>query len=447
MSENYRPISLTSVPCKLLEHIICRHMLTFLEEHRILTDLNHGFRASYSCESQLLITSHDLLSSFDKRIQTDIAILDFSKAFDTVPHNKLLYKLDQYGIRGALHEWVRNFLTKRTMSVVLEGESSRVVTVDSGVPQGTVMGPLLFLCHINDLPTRVKSQVRLFADDCLLYREIHSQQDHIVLQDDLKNLEKWASDWGMRFNAKKCYVMSTRNKSQRYYHLNDTVLKQVENNAYLGLQLSESLKWNTHINKSIKKANATVGFLRRNLRMCTESSKRTAYISLVRPTLEYGAIIWDPYQQTITNEIERVQRRAARFITGDNKSRHPGSITKMLGSLELAPLAERRRDQRLVYFHKIVSERIPSIKPNHYLTPKPPKRSIRTTKYADYKAENIVERYSANNTKAYTVPIVNTDQFKHSFFNRTVIDWNHLDEDTVSARTTEEFKNLLGRHH
>ena len=123
-----------------------------------------------------------------------MAILDFSKIFDTVPHKKLLHKLDQYGIRGPVRRWLTNFLTKRKMRVTLERESSQQVTVDSGVPQGTVLGPVLFLCHKSDLPDAVKSSVRLFADDCLLYREINSQNDHNKLQKDRENLEKWAEN-------------------------------------------------------------------------------------------------------------------------------------------------------------------------------------------------------------------------------------------------------------
>ena len=196
LPENYRPVSLTSVLSKLLEHIVCRHMLKHFERHNILTSLNHGFRAGYSCETQLAVTIEDLTTSFDRGTQTDIAILDFSKAFDTVPHNKLLHKLQAYGICGNLHTWIQSFLCNRHMKVVVEGESSNEVTVDSGVPQGTVLGPLLFLCHINDLPDAVKSQVRLFADDCLLYREVKSQSDHTILQQDLHNLENWASEWG-----------------------------------------------------------------------------------------------------------------------------------------------------------------------------------------------------------------------------------------------------------
>ena len=167
-ASNYRPISLTSVSCKILEHIIYTHIISHLESHKILTHLNHGFRAGYSTETQLITTVHDLLTSFDSGKQIDLAILDFSKAFDTVPHDRLLQKLDKYGIRGPLHDWLRSFLTERSMQVVVEGCSSNQTSVDSGVPQGTVLGPLLFLCHINDLPEVVKSQVRLFADDCLI---------------------------------------------------------------------------------------------------------------------------------------------------------------------------------------------------------------------------------------------------------------------------------------
>ena len=167
--------------CKVLEHIICRHLLNHLEKNNILTKLNHGFRSGFSCETQLLTTAFDLFNSFEREKQMDVAILDFSKAFDTVPHKKLLHKLSLYGITGPLHAWLSNFLTQRSMRVVIEGACSQSTTVDSGVPQGTVLSPTLFLCHINDLPSSVSSQVRLFADDCLLYREINTFKDHLTL--------------------------------------------------------------------------------------------------------------------------------------------------------------------------------------------------------------------------------------------------------------------------
>ena len=444
LPENYRPISLTSVISKLLEHIICHSMLNHFDENNILTDLNHGFRSGYSCETQLLITANDLLQTQNKNQQTDLAILDFSKAFDTVPHNKLIHKLSSYGIQGPLLTWLTNFLTQRRMKVVLEGEHSEETDVKSGVPQGTVLGPLLFLVHINDLPTRVKSQVRLFADDCLLYRAIKSARDHITLQEDLLALQTWASDWGMRFNAKKCYILSINNKSSHFYTLNNTTLQQVTSNPYLGITISQDLKWSQHIAKTANKANSTLGLLRRNLKFCPKEAKRTAYLSMIRSTLEYGAVVWDPYKEEDIKRLERVQKRGVRFITGDYKSRTTGCVTEMLANEKLEPLKHRRRHLRLALLFKIIEEKIPALPPADFLTPKPQtRRKIKPTYYPDHVTTNIVTNQAHNNTRPYTVPRGRTDQYKHSFFVQTVLDWNHLDNTTVTCSTVEAFRSRL----
>ena len=191
---NYRPVPLTCITCKLFEHIICRHVLDHLEQHKILTDLQHGFRSGRSCETQLITTFQDIAEMYDKKgSRIDIAVLDFSKAFDTVPHDGLLSKLKHYGIDKNIWQWISNFLKKRKQCVVVDGVSSGLVDVDSGVPQGTVLGPILFLLHINDLPSIVSSKVRLFADDCLIYRQIKSNNDQIELQRDLNLLESWGA--------------------------------------------------------------------------------------------------------------------------------------------------------------------------------------------------------------------------------------------------------------
>ena len=174
VAANYRPVSLTSVACKLMEHIICSHIHAHLKENKLLTDAQHGFRKNHSCESQLLLTLDDFYTSFDSSNQTDVGILDFSRAFDTVPHQRLLGKLAHYGVQGPINKWIESFLTGRSMQVVVDGESSKPATVTSGVPQGTVLGPLLFLLYINDMPDVLTegTSVRLFADDSLIYREI-----------------------------------------------------------------------------------------------------------------------------------------------------------------------------------------------------------------------------------------------------------------------------------
>ena len=168
---NYRPVSLTCICCKTLEHIIVSNINKHLAFESILADCQHGFRSQRSCETQLVQFFHDLVSNLDRALnrnhrQTDVIIMDFAKAFDKVPHRRLLYKLDYYGIRGSTHNWITSWLSGRFQKVVLDGQASDPVPVLSGVPQGSVLGPVLFLIFINDLPENIRSSVRLFADDC-----------------------------------------------------------------------------------------------------------------------------------------------------------------------------------------------------------------------------------------------------------------------------------------
>ena len=187
---NYRPVSLTSIPCKMLEHIIHTNIMRHLEQYKVLNDEQHGFRRGRSCETQLALSVNDLAKVLGRQSQADVVIMDFSKTFDLVPHQRLLSKLCHYGITGKLHNWMQNFLTMRTQQVVLEGVSSSSITVTSGVPQWMVLGPLLFILYLNDLPEGISSQVRLLADDCILYREINTLIDCQDLQKDINTLCK-----------------------------------------------------------------------------------------------------------------------------------------------------------------------------------------------------------------------------------------------------------------
>ena len=196
-----------------MEHILHSSIMQHLEYYNILTDHQHGFRKNRSCESQLILCIDDLAKCVDDHGQTDAILLDFSKAFDKVSHSRLLLKLQHYGIRNCTLDWIGDFLSCRSQRVVLDGQSSSDILVSSGVPQGTVLGPLLFLVYINDLPNRVSSTVRLFADDCLLYRRIHDTQDTKTLQADLDRLQEWEADWLMEFNPTKCEVITISKKS------------------------------------------------------------------------------------------------------------------------------------------------------------------------------------------------------------------------------------------
>ena len=241
---NYRPVSLTSLCCKLLEHFIVSKTVNHLERYNILDDCQHGFRAKRSCETQILTLYHELAASLDKKIQTDMIILDFSKAFDRVPHQRLLKKVHHYGIRGTTYQWISSFLNSRTQQVLVEGQSSEKVPVVSGVPQGSVLGPVLFLIFINDLPEDINSRTRVFADDCILYRQISSENDQQLLQEDLDRLATWEKTWGMEFHPQKCSVMRiSRARTPRtfQYHLKDVPLAEEQSSKYLGVDLQSNL--------------------------------------------------------------------------------------------------------------------------------------------------------------------------------------------------------------
>ena len=361
-------MSLTSVCCKVLEHVICKHIRNHLDKYNIITNLQHGFRSKHSCESQLLITADDILKQFDrKRSQIDVIILDFSKAFDKVSHKLLISKLNQMGITGNIQQWIHAFLSNRTQKVVVNGEFSTSAPVTSGVPQGTVLGPLLFLCYINDLPNCVCSQVRLFADDCLLYRSVKTVSDAAILQTDLTALEHWASKWKMHFNPIKCYVMRySRVKTPigTPYTLCNHVLEVHTTNPYLGVLLSDDGKWGPHINAICNKANSTLGFLRRNLYNCPQQLKDTAYKALVRSKLEYASSVWSPHLAKDIKLLERIQHRAARFVCRNYDWNN--SVTDMLKNLKWDTLEQRRIDNSLFMLFKIVNKDI-SIDINEHL--------------------------------------------------------------------------------
>ena len=298
-------------------------------------------------------------------------ILDFSKAFDKVPHKRLLCKLENYGIRGPTWEWISSFLSNRMQQVTLDGEVSSPLPVVSGVPQGSVLGPLLFLIFINDLPSVANSKTRLFADDCILYRSIRNRQDCITLQNDLNNLAEWEKSWGMQFHPEKCNSLSvTRSHSpiKHDYILKGHKLESVETAKYLhvGVTLSNNMKWDTHINNISNKASKILGFLKRNLQIKNEETKSLAYKSMVRSNLEYCSSVWSPNTKTLKDKLENVQRRAARYVT--NRYHNTSSVSSMIEHLKWPTLEQRRNINRITMFYKI-THNIVAINPTLYLIP------------------------------------------------------------------------------
>ena len=238
--------------------------------------------------------------------------------------------------------------------------------------------------------------------------------------------------------------MSSQSPYYLFYSLDNCILNNVPSNPYLGLEISHDLKWHSHVNNITSKASRTLGFLQRNLQHCTKDCRRTAYLSLVRSTLEYGSIIWDSHYKCDIDKLERIQNRAARFIKKDYHSKDPGCMTNMLKELELPSLQERRKQLRLIFMFKVVEGLVPAMPSDQLFKPRNTnKRHIKTRKFENCVSNNLVERSATNNSKPYVVPRSFTDQFRNSFFVRTVNDWNQLEEDCVTSTTIEQFKKRI----
>ena len=412
---NYRPISLTCIACKLLEHTIVSAIMKHSNAHNILKSNQHGFREKRSCETQLLEFTSDIANNMKDGKQTDVLVMDFSKAFDKVGHGKLLHKLSHYGVGGRTHAWIGAFLSGRTQEVVVEGRHSNRVPVTSGVPQGSVLGPCLFLHYINDLPEGIESSVRLFADDTIVYHTIENQDDANTLQSDLNRLGEWEKKWQMEFHPHKCQVLTITNKKNTINHnytLHGHPLEHVSEAKYLGVTIKKDMNWNQHINNTTTKANSALGFLRRNLRINSIQVKQQAYTTYVRPIAEYASTVWDPYRAYQQHQIEMVQRRAARFVC--NRYRRTSSVGDMLGGLQWQSLLERRAAARLVMFYKMYNGLVATV-PSLFLIPRP-------------------------DSPKYYVPHSRIDIHAYSFFPRTVRVWNRLSEPTMLAPSLAAFK-------
>ena len=247
--------------------------------------------------------------------------MDFSKAFDKVGHRRLLTKLQGYGVTGKMNSWIQNWLVDRTQVVVIDGEQSGPVPVTSGVPQGSVLGPCLFLFFINDMAEQLQSTVRLFADDTIAYLAVDSQCDAMALQHDLDVLAEWEQTWQMEFHPDKCQELRVTNKypqniTQHDYILHGHTLSIVDDVKYLGLTVSSNLRWDTQIAKATANANSAMAVLRWNVWVSSKVIISSVYSALVRPHVEYRSAVWDPHTKEQTQRVEMVQRWAAHWVCG-----------------------------------------------------------------------------------------------------------------------------------
>jgi hypothetical protein len=347
---NYRPVSLTSICCKMLEHIILSNLNSQLEN--VLHPNQHGFRKGLSCTTQLVSTVHDIMSIVDKEGCVHAAVLDFSKAFDKVSHSLLLQKLSKLNLDRTILRWIHGFLSNRKQRVVIEGFCSGLLDVTSGVPQGSVLGPTLFLLYINDAYSHINfSSMKLFADDILIFKKIEVPRDASRFQKDLLALSSWAKLWKMAFNIDKCHAVAFGSGNLPVYYLEDRQLSIVRSFKYLGVEIAHDFSWESHITSISSKAFSTLGMLRRALHRAPVIVKLTAYKSLCRPALEYACEVWDPFLMKHKELLESVQSRAARFVLD---LRGISSVSAAKIDLGLDLLEERRRRSRVRLFNNIL---------------------------------------------------------------------------------------------
>ena len=234
-----------------------------------------------------------------------------------------------------------------------------------------MLGPLLFLAFINDIPDSVTSNARLFADDCLLYRVVNINADQLQLQEDIHQLEKCETTCQTSFDANKCFTLhiSKKRKPTEYnYLLHNQVREATKDSKYLGVTISNDLSWTNHISNITAKANRTIGFLRRNIHACPTEVKAAAYITLVRPSIEYASAIWDTFNKNKTSQLDSVQRRAARFVSNNFQDREPGAVTSIISHLKWESLEQRHAKARSVLMYKIIHNLV-EIRAEHLLIP------------------------------------------------------------------------------
>lgn len=344
---NYRPISLTCICCKMLEHVILHHLNQLFDD--LLHPNQHGFRRHRSCTTQLITVVHDITAAIDSGEQTHAALLDFSKAFDVVSHQILITKLTDINLDCSLVAWITDFLTGRTQKVVIDGVYSDEVPVTSGVPQGSVLGPALFLLYINDIVDCVDHcSIRLFADDTIVYMPVKNERDALCFQRDLDNLFDWSVQNKMKFNTSKSNIIIFGKQPNIFieYRINGEIIPHSDTVKYLGLYIHRSLKWEHHIESILSRSRRTLALLTHTLYNATPRLKKVAYYSICRPVLEYGSELWDPTHKTTIQSLEVLQNKAVRFIFRI-KGRDT-SMTEIKNHNHINTLQQRRKNKRLI---------------------------------------------------------------------------------------------------
>ncbi|CAH8480123.1 unnamed protein product [Dicrocoelium dendriticum] len=415
---NYRPVTLLPILSKVMESIVADALVCYLENCNLITPEQHGFRRQRSCTTNLLIARSSWTEAADAGEGVDVIYLDFSKAFDRLDHRILLSKLQHYGIGDPLLSWIANFLFQRQLVVRVRSSLSDPIQVECGVPQGSVLGPRLFLVFINDLAQGIASNFLMFADDIKIWRRIQANADQHVLQSDLDTVYQWSIQNLLHFNVSKCKVLSIRHQGSYSYRLGTDVLQQSTLERDLGVLVQDDLGCSRQSEKASKTGNQHVGLLRRAFGQINSSIFRQMLSAYVRPHVEYAIQAWHPWLKHDLNALEQPQRRASKNVTGMRNL----SYQERLRRLGLFSGSYRRLRGDLIMTYLILRD------PHHVCRP-------------------LLQLSSNTNLRGHSLKLA--EQYsrlecRRNFFSiRVCHPWNALPESVVSAPTLTIFKRRL----
>ena len=353
--KNYRPVSLLRIFGKILERLIFE-MFPFFNENKLIAANQPGFKPGDSCVNQLIAITHEIYQYFDAGYEVRGVFLDISKAFNKVWHEGLIFKLKQNGFSGKLLNLIKDFLKNRKQRVVLNGQFSSWADVDAGVPQGSILGPLLLLIYINDLTNDLSSSAKLFADDTSLFSVVFNVDATAKeLNDDLAKVQDWALRWKMSFNpdiSKQAQEVIFSRKLKKTPHpplmFNSNLVNKASSQKHLGIILDESLSFEEHLKTISVKTNKTLYLLHKLQNLLPRAALITLFKSFIRPYLDYGDIIYEQgFNSSFHEKLESIQYNASLAITGAIRGT---SMEKLYNELGFESLHARRWYRKLCYF-------------------------------------------------------------------------------------------------
>ena len=349
----------------MFERVIYNSLFNYFQSNRLFTPSQSGFLPGDSCIAQLLSIIHEIQTTFDENPTVDVrGVFSYlSKAFDKVWDDGIIFKLKAYGVEGELLSLLKNYLENREQSVVLNGQTSEWRKIMSGIPQGSVLGPLLFLIYVNDLPDGINSLCKIFADDTSLFSKVYDiHKSASNFNDDLEKISYWAYQWKMQSTPdpnkhSNEVFFSRKTNSNNLSHLpikfNNNNISKCPHQKPLGIVLDSKLNFNAHVDQKIKKCNRMIGLIRRLSINLPRNALLTIYKSFVRPHLDYGDILYDkPNNENFQNKLEKVQYRACLAITGAIQGT---SRIKLYDELGLHSLIKRRWCNKLISVHVWIS--------------------------------------------------------------------------------------------